>query len=107
MYESPITCYVEEVSRRMEEERENAIMVKISETIGMDVDKEELIKALKYDRHQYQKGYSDGKNDILKKIRVKIEEYRDTLQWSSESLIKYEAINYILEQILDKYMKGE
>ena len=29
--------------------------------VGVYVDKEELIKALKYDREQYQKGYEDGR----------------------------------------------
>ena len=42
-------------------------------------------------------------NNALNKIRAEIEEYRDGMLWSSESLIKWEAINYILEQIIDKY----
>jgi hypothetical protein len=63
----------------MAEERENAIMVKISETIGTDVDKEELIKALNYDRNQYQKGYLDGKNDTLEKVRAEILECLDII----------------------------
>lgn len=43
---------------------------------------------------------------ILDKIRAEIEEYRDTMPWESESLVKWEAINYILEQIIDKYKAG-
>ena len=41
--------------------------------------------------------------DVLDKIRAEIEEYRDTMPWESKSLVKWEAINYILEQIIDKY----
>ena len=31
--------------------------------VGCDVNEEELIKALQYDRGQYEKGYADGKRD--------------------------------------------
>lgn len=44
--------------------------------------------------------------DALDKIRAEIEEYRDSMRWDSESLVKWEAINYVLEHIIDKY-KGE
>ena len=40
---------------------------------------------------------------ILDKIRAEIEEYRDGMRWNSESLIKWEAVNYVLEHIIDKY----
>lgn len=43
---------------------------------------------------------------VLDQIRVEIEEYRDSMQYSSETLIKWEAINYILEHIIDKYKIG-
>lgn len=38
---------------------------------GINVDKEELLRALQYDRNQYEKGYDDGKADALKWISVK------------------------------------
>ena len=34
--------------------------------MGLDVDREELLKALKYDRGQYEKGYADGFLDSRK-----------------------------------------
>lgn len=40
---------------------------------------------------------------IVDNIRDEIEEYRDSMQCNNESLIKWEAINYILENIIDKY----
>lgn len=61
MYESPITTYIDEIINQQMVERENAITVKVSETIGVDVNREELIKALNYDRDQYEKGYADAK----------------------------------------------
>ena len=54
MYESPIKVY-EAMKLAKENEIYNAI-----QKIGVTVDKEELIKALAYDREQYAKGFDDG-----------------------------------------------
>lgn len=69
MYESPITVYtqlndvLEEVHKKQEEYVYNYLF-----EIGVNVDKEELIKALQYDREQYAKGYIDGALDFVKKF---------------------------------------
>lgn len=61
MWESPINVmeiqdsFVSEIKEKTEE----MVFTEIKR-IGIDVDKEELIKALKYDRGQYEKGYKDG-----------------------------------------------
>ena len=57
--------------------------------VGVNVDKYELIKALQYDRNQYTKGYEDGKNEILNKIKAEI---MDTLY--VDSLIFGELIDF-------------
>ena len=56
-YESPIQVAIGQI--RMEQE--NNIYRAIRE-YGVDVDKDELIKALQYDRNQYEKGYINGYN---------------------------------------------
>jgi hypothetical protein len=56
-YESPITQIVGE----MQMEYENGVL-KAVQNVGFHVDKEELTKALVYDRGQYEKGYKDGLN---------------------------------------------
>ena len=56
-YEPPI----EIVLGQMRLEQENGIYKAIQEQ-GIYVDKGELIKALQYDREQYDKGYEDGYN---------------------------------------------
>ena len=48
-------------------EYDNQVMKAVMR-LGIRVDKEELIKALRYDRDQYEKGYNDGKEAILKEI---------------------------------------
>lgn len=51
-------------------------VVETIQRMGINVDKDELIKALQYDRHQYVKGYADGINDS-KIIRCKECKHRD------------------------------
>ena len=62
MYESPFTViYGEPIYKQLNDEFENAVMECVA-SCNISVDKDELIKALQYDRDQYQKGYNDGVN---------------------------------------------
>lgn len=47
----------------------------------IDVDEEELIKALRHDRNQYDKGYADGRAEAIKEFaeRVKVESHYITV----------------------------
>ena len=54
-YKSPI----EMIMGQMHMEIENGIYSAV-QGYGINVDKEELIRALQYDRGQYEKGYADG-----------------------------------------------
>lgn len=60
MWKSPIEI-TEEITKQMNMVVENGI-IKAVQRVGIDVDKEELLKALQYDRGQYEKGYQDGLN---------------------------------------------
>ena len=51
MYVSPI---------HVKDKCDNAVFRAVQE-VGIEVDKDELLKALQYDRGQYEKGYSDGR----------------------------------------------
>ena len=62
-YESPITGYISQLSHQVIEQRDNAVVAQLSEQIAVDVNKEELIKALNYDRNQYDEGYRRGYRD--------------------------------------------
>lgn len=59
MYESPISI-IETVVQSIIEQRENTIVAKVQDAIDVQVDKGELLRALQYDRGQYDKGYKDG-----------------------------------------------
>jgi hypothetical protein len=69
----------------MVQEDENMVMKAIRK-VGVNVDKGELIKALQYDRDQYTKGYEDGKNEILDKIRAEIKTMNGDVETLSDVL---------------------
>ena len=56
-YESPISIYAKDVSTQLEDE-----VLKVIQSYSIFINREELIRALKYDRDQYDKGFEDGKN---------------------------------------------
>lgn len=64
-WESPITKIYGDIHNEIIRQDEENCMCTIEQAIGYKVDKPELIKALQYDRNQYDKGYSDGRASIV------------------------------------------
>lgn len=64
-YESPITVLTEKLTSKVSEVLDNQIVGEVLR-VGIVVNKDELLKALKYDRGQYEKGYNDGYIDGAK-----------------------------------------
>lgn len=91
MWESPVNFFeihepiVEEINKQTEE-----TVFKAIHRVGIDVDKEELIKALQYDRGQYEKGYKDGYADAIdefaEKIIVMMPGHRQDIEQVAEQL---------------------
>lgn len=52
------------------DQMEEHIVAQCSFAVGVNIDREELIKALRYDRGQYEKGYADGKRDAADAIEA-------------------------------------
>ena len=63
-WESPLTI-TEEMCREVVEAYDSYIVEEVRKVVP-HVDKEELVKALEYDRDQYEKGYADGRADATK-----------------------------------------
>lgn len=78
MYEPPIHKLLTEIETNLRQQEENAVLQAVV-SVGVNVDKEELIKALQYDRGQYEKGYADGCRDSRKQGRW-IEDYETFVQ---------------------------
>ena len=101
MYKSPIEKIYGELQTQMVQEDEKLVMKAIRE-VGVNVDKDELIKALQYDRNQYTKGYEDGKNEVLDKIRAEIQAII-----GEHNLDDYDFCSGLIvaRKIIDKYKK--
>lgn len=56
MYKSPIELLTAEIQAKLEDG-----VVDLLKHIDINVDKDELIRALRYDRKQYDNGFSDGR----------------------------------------------
>lgn len=67
MYESPINVICGEMQMRLEDEILEAV-----KNIGFYVDKDELVKALSYDRNQYSKGYNDAVEEFREYLKAVI-----------------------------------
>ena len=66
MYESPIRIIesaIDSISKSLIKEKEDAIILEVKRSLGVDIDRSELLAALQYDRFQYDKGYEDGRRD--------------------------------------------
>lgn len=63
MYDSPITVIFGKLQTKVQEDMKNHIFESV-QSVGVMVDKDELIKALQYDRQQYEKGFADGKREF-------------------------------------------
>ena len=81
MYESPIKIITGQIKTNYEDEIFRAI-----QNIGINVDREELLKALEYDRGQYEEGFREGEKHTLRQIKNLLPEWLYTA--IKENLIK-------------------
>lgn len=95
MYKSPIELIVKDTYQKILEQREENIFKAIFET-GVKVDKEELLKALKYDREQYNKGYIDGLKEFAERLKAKKARYNAD---------NFYVIDYIPSKEVDNLLK--
>lgn len=89
MYKSPIECFftdtIEPIVKEIHEQQENYV-VNAVRNMGIDVDKEQLVRALSFDRHQYEAGYRDGRASVGN--RMSKSNFDDIIQW-----LKYKYCN--------------
>lgn len=58
MYQSPIEIIIGKMQTQIDDDIYKAV-----QNVGINVDREELLKALEYDRGQYDKGWEEGFHD--------------------------------------------
>ena len=66
MYESPIKVFQGNLEMQFEGE-----ILKAVQRADITVDRDELIRALRYDREQYQKGFDDARKGAVLVVRCK------------------------------------
>jgi hypothetical protein len=102
-YESPIKAFV----TQMQTEMDNHLLYTVTQSVGYDISIDELIKALQYDRHQYEKGVSDTKlnylavDTLLNRCKLILKEIQSLHTISDKNSIK---INDLLSEI-NEYIK--
>ena len=79
MYDAPINLFeqFDTMMKDVVEQQENAIYAEIVKSTGIQIDKQELIRALNNDRNQYEKGYMDARSAYHRTaewINLKIED---------------------------------
>ena len=60
MYQSPVELFTTDTMVETLKNETDALIVRAVAHADVKVDRDELIKALQYDREQYEKGFSDG-----------------------------------------------
>lgn len=108
MYKSPIDIIMSEIKFDIAKQQEENI-VKAVQEYGIDIDYDELIKALNYDRNQYNKGYEDGyKDGVIKNKEKAINKLKEIPSHYDDGNIRYGieiAIN-VLENLPDEFKEG-
>ena len=79
MYKSPIEIIYDKVHNDILDMTEEYIMLKIEQAMEVKVDKDEMIKALRYDRNQYEKGYADAQQKY-EQVFNKLADFLESLQ---------------------------
>ena len=64
MYEPPIELLITDIQHQIVKQQDEKIYEATVHFVP-NVKKDELIRALQYDRNQYEKGYADGKHDVM------------------------------------------
>jgi hypothetical protein len=95
MYESPIQLYMTDIQTQLVKRQEEHIL-KAVQSVAVGVDHDELFRALKYDREQYEKGYADARASIVRCKDCKHNEdcIRRIQLWGRNSVLELNTIEY-------------
>lgn len=85
-YKSPINI-IESVSNQIKVELDNKIYEAVIKC-DIDVDRQELIKALEYDRNQYQQGFKDAQKFYDKALDILAEKCECQSCWCKDCKVR-------------------
>ena len=101
MYESLINIIISELCSKLESD-----CIKCVKRYGFDVDKEELAKALNYDRKQYEKGHTDGYNKAIDDFVKAIVDRGLSSNDDKYCIILYDNYLKVIKEIAEQLKKG-
>ncbi len=105
MYKSPIevatilNTQVERAVQSIHKELENRVYSAILQA-GVNVDKEELIKALQYDRDQYLAGYADGRQVSFGEFAERLLKIIPNVNGETTMLCVENAIQFLVKEMV-------
>lgn len=108
MYEAPIHLIFDDIKIQLDKNVEDCVYSAV-QNVGVNVDREELVKALNNDRGQYQIGFHDGQVEALKSLH----EYINARYINSDLCHPYDfvsEINFRLQKLGENpyvYIYGE
>ena len=115
MYVNPIKIIMKDIKRSIDTN-----IMKILQGYNINVDKDELIKALSYDRDQYNKGYEDAKKEMnflskdeLDIICIHLNAFKETLcnrgLWSEAEEYQHiiDKIHFISADMFEEKTKDD
>lgn len=109
-YQSPIKVIMDNFSKNIEYDIENEVY-KVLQHYAIEVDREELLKALRYDRNQYELGFIAGlhrisgvMNGVIDLLTEMKEDFISTNEIREASAIRY-AITRV-ENLKYEYLGG-
>ena len=93
MYKSPIEIIQHRINYDSSKQFDEAIFTAVFLS-DIYVDRNELVKALQYDRNQYEKGFEDGKTEAAKWISVKdrLPEDDENLHFYDDGHIRFTSV---------------
>ena len=104
MYESPIKIITGQIKTNYEDAIYSAV-----QNVGINIDKGELLKALEYDRGQYEKGYNNAIYDLKINFFCELNNrvVRPIFSKRIQSQFTIDDIKSIFDEIVEQLRVGE
>lgn len=107
--EEPEEGWTDKIGKYLAGEVDNLVLQSCVK-VGCHVDKDELEKALRYDRGQYEKGYEDGKRDAaaaIEDLQAEVKRLEPKREEIWKDVIGYEGLYQVSDQARVRNNKGK
>lgn len=100
MYQSPVELVINNMYTQIASKQEGDVY-RVVQSYGVNVNKEEMLKALKYDRDQYDEGYRNGVKEFVEYLK------RHSCSYDLDNYHSFDAIDVDeLNNLVDVFLYG-